>query len=114
LPWAANLLPESEQLRTLGQILGMSRSDVVGLLSPIGGDTAGALSIGKPRRTASVQWRQIEKPDELEMLIEQLPRKPFLVGEEGLRCLRVRTTFLSKHGKQSKGGLRRLSRNWRS
>ena len=32
LPWAANLLPESEQLRTLGQILGMSRSDVVGLL----------------------------------------------------------------------------------
>jgi serine/threonine-protein kinase HipA len=84
LPWAANLLPESEQLRTLGQILGMSRSDVVGLLSAIGGDTAGALSIGKPGRTASVQWRQIEKRDELEMLIEQLPRKPFLAGEEGV------------------------------
>ena len=84
LPWAANLLPESEQLRTLGQILGMSRNDVVGLLSAIGGDTAGALSIGKPGRTASVQWHQIENPDELEMLIEQLPRKPFLVGEEGV------------------------------
>ena len=26
LPWAANLLPESEQLRTLGQLLGLSRS----------------------------------------------------------------------------------------
>ena len=26
LPWAANLLPESEQLRTLGQLLGMARA----------------------------------------------------------------------------------------
>ena len=42
LPWAANLLPESEQLRTLGQLLGMARGDVIGLLSAIGGDTAGA------------------------------------------------------------------------
>jgi serine/threonine-protein kinase HipA len=33
LPWAANLLPESEQLRTLGQLLGMARGDVIGLLS---------------------------------------------------------------------------------
>ena len=62
LPWAANLLPESEQLRTLGQLLGMARSDVIGLLSAIGGDTAGALSIGQPGRTASVQWRPIGKP----------------------------------------------------
>ena len=36
LPWAANLLPENEQLRTLGQLLGMARSDVIGLLSAIG------------------------------------------------------------------------------
>src|SRR6516225_3280901 len=84
LPWAANLLPENEQLRTLGQLLGMARSDVIGLLSAIGGDTAGALSIGQPGRTSSVQWRPIEKPDELERLIEDLPRKPFLVGEEGV------------------------------
>ena len=32
LPWAANLLPESEQLRTLGQLLGMAAGDVIGLL----------------------------------------------------------------------------------
>ena len=31
LPWAANLLPENEQLRTLGQILGMARGDVISL-----------------------------------------------------------------------------------
>jgi serine/threonine-protein kinase HipA len=84
LPWAANLLPESDQLRTLGQILGMARSDVIGLLSAIGGDTAGALSFGQPARTASVQWRPVVKSEELERLIEELPNKPFLVGEEGV------------------------------
>jgi serine/threonine-protein kinase HipA len=84
LPWAANLLPESEQLRTLGQILGMARSDVIGLLSAIGGDTAGALAIGQPGRTSSVQWRPVGKPEELEKVIEDLPNKPFLVGEEGV------------------------------
>src|SRR5499427_10395114 len=66
LPWAANLLPESEQLRTLGQFLGMARGDVIGLLSAIGGDTAGALSISRPGRTSSVQWRPVGKPEELE------------------------------------------------
>jgi serine/threonine-protein kinase HipA len=84
LPWAANLLPESEQLRTLGQLLGMARSDVIGLLSTIGGDTAGALSIGQRGRTASVQWRPVAKPEDLERIIEELPNKPFLVGEEGV------------------------------
>jgi serine/threonine-protein kinase HipA len=84
LPWAANLLPENEQLRTLGQILGMARSDVIGLLSAIGGDTAGALSIGQPGRTATVQWRPIATPADLESLIADLPNKPFLVGDEGV------------------------------
>jgi serine/threonine-protein kinase HipA len=84
LPWAANLLPESVQLRTLGQLLGMARGDVIGLLSAIGGDTAGALSIGQPGRTASFHWRPIDKPKDLERLIEELPSKPFLVGEEGV------------------------------
>jgi serine/threonine-protein kinase HipA len=84
LPWAANLLPESEQLRTLGQLLGMARSDVIGLLSAIGGDTAGALSFGQPGRASPVQWRTVGKAEELESLIEDLPNKPFLVGEEGV------------------------------
>jgi serine/threonine-protein kinase HipA len=84
VPWAANLLPENEQLRTVGQLLGMARSDVIGLLSAIGGDTAGALSIGHPGRTSSVQWRPVGKPEDLERVIEDLPNKPFLVGEEGV------------------------------
>lgn len=84
LPWAANLLPENEQLRTLGQLLGMARGDVIGLLSAIGGDTAGALSIGQPGRTSSVQWRPLGAPDEIEAVLDDLPNKPFLVGEEGV------------------------------
>ena len=97
LPWAANLLPESEQLRTLGQLLGMARSDVIGLLSAIGGDTAGALSIGQAGRSSSVQWRPVGKPEELERIIEELPNKPFLVGEEGVS--------MSLAGVQSKIGV---------
>jgi serine/threonine-protein kinase HipA len=62
----------------------MARSDVIGLLSTIGGDTAGALSIGQPGRTGTVQWRPIATPEELETLIENLPNKPFLVGDEGV------------------------------
>jgi len=84
LPWAANLLPESEQLRAVGQFLGMSPNDVVGLLSEIGRDTAGALSIGKPGGTSSVYWRPVETEAELERVIDELPSKPFLVGEEGV------------------------------
>ena len=82
--WAANLLPESEQLRAVGQFLGMAPGDVIGLLSAIGRDTAGALSIGKPGGTSAVYWRPVEKSDDLERIIEDLPRKPFLVGDEGV------------------------------
>jgi serine/threonine-protein kinase HipA len=84
LPWAANLLPESEQLRAVGQFLGMAPGDVIGLLSAIGRDTAGALSIGKPGGTSPVYWRPVEKPEDLERIIEELPNKPFLVGDEGV------------------------------
>ncbi len=84
LPWAANLLPENEQLRAVGQFLGMSPGDVIGLLSAIGRDIAGALSIGKPGGTSSVYWRPVERSEDLERIIEELPNKPFLVGDEGV------------------------------
>jgi len=84
VPWAANLLPESEQLRAVGQFLGMSSGDVIGLLSAVGRDTAGALSIGKPGGTALLYWRPVERPEDLEKIIAELPRKPFLVGDEGV------------------------------
>jgi serine/threonine-protein kinase HipA len=84
VPWAANLLPESEQLRVVGRFLGMSPGDVVGLLSAIGRDTAGALSIGKYGGTSPVFWRPVEGAEDLKRTIEELPKKPFLVGDEGV------------------------------
>ena len=39
LLWAANLLPENEQLRTLGQLLGMARSELLPTLSCPGQQT---------------------------------------------------------------------------
>jgi serine/threonine-protein kinase HipA len=74
------LLPENEQLRTLGEILRMARSDVIGQLSTIGGETAGALS----GRTGSFFWRAVGTEDDLQRLIEELPNKPFLAGDEGV------------------------------
>jgi serine/threonine-protein kinase HipA len=84
LPWAANYLPESEQLRAVGQFLGMAPGDVIGLLAAVGRDIAGALSIGKPGGTSPVYWRPIEQSQDLERIIEELPNKPFLVGNEGV------------------------------
>jgi serine/threonine-protein kinase HipA len=84
VPWAANLLPESGNLQAVGQFLGVAPSDVVGILAEIGRDTAGALSIGRPGTTSSSNWRPVESAGDLERIIEELPKKPFLVGEEGV------------------------------
>ena len=83
-PWAANLLPEAAQLNAVGRHLGVAPADVVGLLAEIGRDTAGALSFGAPGATAPDQWRAIESEAALERIIEELPRKPFLAGDDGV------------------------------
>src|SRR5262245_50409216 len=70
LPWAANLLPESYQLRAVGKFLGVAMGDVIGLLAAIGRDTAGALSMGKHGGTSSVYWRPAESAEDLERIIE--------------------------------------------
>lgn len=48
MPWLANLLPEEDQLVSLSRVLGLATSDVLAILREIGGDTAGAISIGEP------------------------------------------------------------------
>ena len=82
--WAANLLPESEQLRAVGQYLGTSTSDIVGILTEIGRDTAGALSIGRPGSVSTDDWRPVKSKADLERILDELPNKPFLIGEEGI------------------------------
>jgi serine/threonine-protein kinase HipA len=82
IPWLANLLPESH-LSEIGQQLGVSPQDIVGLLQHIGRDTAGALSIGQPREGTD-QFRKLRGEADLERIIDELPKKPFLVGDEGI------------------------------
>ena len=84
LVWASNLLPEAEQLALVTRQLGVSQNDVLSLLEAIGRDTAGALSFGAPGTTSIDRWQRIATQDNLERIIEELPRKPFLVGEDGV------------------------------
>lgn len=100
LPWAANLLPEGGTLRTVGQLLGAAPEDVIGILAEIGRDTAGALSVGAPGSTDPNQARAIKDETELERIIGELPRKPFLADEDGVS--------MSLAGVQTKLGVRRL------
>jgi serine/threonine-protein kinase HipA len=83
-PWAANLLPEAEQLQMVGRRLGADPGDTLSILSEIGRDTAGALSIGQPGSTATGGWRPVPDEAALERIITELPSKPFLVGEDGV------------------------------
>ncbi|WP_376743699.1 type II toxin-antitoxin system HipA family toxin [Ensifer canadensis] len=82
LPWLANLLPEAH-LAEIGQRLKVSPQDIVGLLGHIGRDTAGALSIGEARK-AGVNHEPIPDEQALERILNELPAKPFLVGERGV------------------------------
>lgn len=84
LPWAANLLPEASQLRTVGLRLGAAPEDVIGILAEIGRDTAGALSIAKPGHTGPGDWRPIPGDKALQRILDELPNKPFLVGDDGV------------------------------
>jgi serine/threonine-protein kinase HipA len=82
LPWLANLLPETH-LAEIGQRLKVSPQDVVGLLEHVGRDTAGAFSIGEPREPG-IHLTAIPDEAALERIMDDLPAKPFLVGEHGV------------------------------
>lgn len=91
-PWLANLLPEEEQLQVLTRSLGLDKADVLAVLSEIGGDTAGALSFGTANDRALWSYAPLttfyDTADPrlaLERHFDDLGRRPFLVGEEGVR-----------------------------
>jgi len=97
LPWAANLLPEASQLRAIGLKLGAAPEDVIGILAEVGRDTAGAISVGKPGSTSAADWRPVGSAKALARILDELPAKPFLVGEDGVS--------MSLAGVQSKLGV---------
>lgn len=84
MPWLANLLPEGNDISTIARRSGIATGDILSLLMVVGRDTAGALSIGQPRSREGRHYMTIAGRDALERLIEELPRRPLLAGDDGV------------------------------
>ncbi len=89
LPFFSGLLPEGDMRRLIAQRLQVSRQNDFALLNGIGGECAGAVTLiesraglSSPETPASVQWLTDE---EVVSLLEELPRRPMLAGQHGLR-----------------------------
>jgi len=83
----ANLLPEEKMRTLIARNLGVSFNNDYGLLERIGGDCAGAVSLypetaETPQPLAS--YRALST-DDLNTIIKELPQRPLLAGEKGIR-----------------------------
>lgn len=82
----ANLLPEEKMRTLIARNLGVSFNNDYGLLERIGGDCAGAVSLysetGELLQPASYRKLSLE---ELNAIIKELPQRPLLAGEKGVR-----------------------------
>lgn len=97
-PFFGGLLPEEGQRDAAAQALGVSRANDFALLDRLGGDVAGALQLLPPgEEPASVNsGAQPTRLNDVGLIrvLDALPLRPLLAGEEGLR--------LSLAGAQSK------------
>lgn len=97
-PFFGGLLPEESQRDAAAQALGVSRANDFALLDRLGGDVAGALQLlppGEVPATLAPDQRSTRLDDAgLIRVLDALPVRPLLAGEEGLR--------LSLAGAQSK------------
>ena len=88
-PFFAGLLPEGDKRKLIAQILHVSRQNDFALLDGIGGECAGALTLLEPgQRPETVPQEQAVRwleDGELLAILDELPRRPMLAGEEGLR-----------------------------
>lgn len=97
-PFFAGLLPEEGQREAVARALGLSKGNDFALLRALGGDVAGALTLW-PEGEAPPAAMEHAAPEPLGdnaliAILEELPKRPLLAGNEGLR--------LSLAGVQSK------------
>jgi serine/threonine-protein kinase HipA len=85
----SGLLPEGGLRQLIAQRFKISAQNDFALLNAIGGECAGAVSFfpvghrpADPEDVARVDWLNVAR---LRVLLDELPRKPMLAGEEGLR-----------------------------
>lgn len=88
-PFFGGLLPEEGQRQAVARALGVSRGNDFALLDQLGGDVAGALQLlppGElPRPPDSDHPPRLLDEAGLIDLLDTLPTRPLLAGEEGLR-----------------------------
>lgn len=84
----AGVLPEEGPRRRIAEILGISYQNDFALLERLGGECAGAVTLlpegVSPYQNSEKQDHPLT-PVELEKIIRELPRRPLLAGEQGLR-----------------------------
>jgi serine/threonine-protein kinase HipA len=87
-PFFAGILPEEEPRRKIAAILGISARNDFAMLERIGGECAGAVSLlpagVAPPPAGTRRLRRLAEP-ELQAIVAELPRRPLMAGEDGLR-----------------------------
>ncbi len=88
-PFFAGLLPEGQMRRLIAQQFQVSAQNDFALLDHIGGECAGAVTflepgqaLPVPTRNDDVQWLSDQ---EVVAILDELPRRPMLAGQDGLR-----------------------------
>ncbi len=82
----ANLLPESDLRRMIARKLGLSEQNDFALLEAVGGECAGAVSLlpDDAQPVGEGSYRTLDD-EALNVLIADLPKRPMLAGEQGIR-----------------------------
>ncbi|RQD67919.1 MAG: type II toxin-antitoxin system HipA family toxin [Desulfonatronovibrio sp. MSAO_Bac4] len=83
----ANILPEGSVRDRVAAKLGLSTKNTFGLLRELGGDCAGAISLYPDGALLPERQKGYRKLSarELEKIAADLPKRPLLAGEDGLR-----------------------------
>ncbi len=83
----AGILPEEGKREMIARNLGISARNDYAMLERIGGECAGAVTFlpeGAPLRDRHYDYRPLSD-EELTAILRELPRRPLLAGEEGIR-----------------------------
>ena len=83
----AGILPEESKREMIARNLGISARNDYAMLERIGGECAGAVTFlpeGEPMPDRHYEYRELSD-EELAAILKELPRRPLLAGEEGVR-----------------------------
>ena len=81
------ILPEEDNRKVIARILGISHKNDFAMLEQIGGECAGAISFLAEDETIPEEddrYRELAD-DELARILRELPRRPLMAGEDGIR-----------------------------